>query len=42
MVMGLGLVIDTAKVQDTGTYVCKAKNILGTKTKTIVLEVHSE
>ena len=42
VVKGLGLVIDTVKVQDTGTYLCKATNILGTKTKTIILEVHSK
>ena len=42
MVKGLGLIIDTAKVQDTGTYHCKATNILGTKTKTVNLEVHSK
>ena len=42
VVKGVGLIIDTAKVQDTGTYHCKATNILGTKTKTVNLEVHSK
>ena len=37
----LGLAIDTVQVQDTGSYVCKATNILGSDTKTIILEVQS-
>ena len=35
----LGLVIDTAQLQDTGSYNCKASNILGNNVKTIILEV---
>lgn len=37
----LGLVIDTAQLQDTGSYTCKATNILGSNAKTIILEVQS-
>ena len=38
----IGLAIDTVQVQDTGSYDCKATNILGSNTKTIILEVQSK
>ena len=38
----LGLVIDSTQRQDTGTYTCKATNLLGTNTKTIILLVESK
>ena len=38
----IGLAIDTTQVQDTGSYVCKATNVLGSNTKTIILEVNSK
>ena len=38
----IGLAIDTVQIQDTGSYVCKATNVLGSSTKTIILEVQSK
>lgn len=35
----IGIAIDSVKLTDSGRYICKATNILGTTTKTIILVV---